>query len=154
MKRLFVVGVACAALLVPSLASGSSATSVAGHAKRGPAFAIFFDVITKNGKPKKVKNLTFENAFAECEAGGSVFFEFPDPGLGPYKVNDKRKFGKKFPVSWEAKTMKRGSNGSVTVKGEFNRKATKVTGTLRAKGSPAGHTGCDTGKIKWVAVLL
>lgn len=155
MKRLF-VGVACAALLVPSLASGSSATSVtsaAGHAKRGDEFAIQFTVILRRGKPRKIKKLTFQNALAQCETGGNVDFEFPPPGLGPYKVNKRRRFGRKFPVVWATDTMaRRGTaNGSVAVKGRFNRRVSRVRGTLRAKGSPEGSTGCDTGRIRWVA---
>jgi hypothetical protein len=151
MKRLF-IGVACAALLVPSLASGSSASSVTGHAKGEPQFRITFRIAIRKGKPRKVTNLRFRNAFAECDSGPTpgVEFEVGKPGLGPYRVNNRRKFGKTFPVLWS----KRGTpNGNVTVKGRFNRRITKARGTLRATGSPTGYTGCDTGRIPWVAKI-
>jgi hypothetical protein len=145
MKRLFVVGVACAALVLPALAGGSTAGSVSGHAKGGDAFGISFTLVKRDGKPRKITNLAFENAFATCEVNGPV--EFNGNGFGPYKINRHRKFGGKTNVVWS----KKGNNGSVTVKGEVNRKGTKITGTLRAQGDVNTNTGCDTGKIEWVA---
>jgi hypothetical protein len=158
MKRLF-VGVACAALLVPSLAGGSPATSVSsvtGHAKGEPQFQITFRIAIRKGKPRKVTHLKFRNAIAPCATGPteSVTFKVGTPGLGPYRVNNRRKFGRKFSVEWGAgKMAKRGTaNGNVTVRGRFNRRVTKARGMLRAKGSPPpSYTGCDTGRIRWVA---
>jgi hypothetical protein len=145
MKRLLFVGAACAALLVPSLASGSPASSVSGHAKRGGEFGISFTLIKKDGKPKKITNLAFENAVGDCESGGSVGFS--GFGFGPYRINRHRKFGDTTNVVWS----KRGNNGSVAVKGEVNRRGTKITGTLRARGDTSAASGCDTGKIAWIA---
>jgi hypothetical protein len=149
MKRLFVVGVACAALLVPSVASGSSMGSGSVQAKRGFDMGFTFTTNAK-GKPKKVKNFFFTEIPANCEVNGPVAFEAS--GLGPYDVNRKRKFGGKTNVNWGP--TKRGNPGTITVKGQFNRKVTKAEGTIRATGDVGDNTGCDTGKAAWVAHLL
>jgi hypothetical protein len=149
MKRLFVVGVACAALLAPSLASGSVMGSGSVSAKGG--FDMGFDfTVNSRGKPKKVKDFFFTEIQADCEVNGPVGFEAS--GLGPYDVNRKRKFGDKINVNW--KPTKRGNPGTITVKGQYNRRITKAEGIIRATGDLGDNTGCDTGKAEWVAGLI
>jgi hypothetical protein len=146
MKRLIFVSVVCAALLAPSLASGSPSEAASPQAKRGGFFVKF------SFTRQKVTHFKFGEADANCAAGGPVTFNFGKPGLGPMRIKN-REFAKTFPVQWS--TNKRGGpNGSVRITGKFKNRFTKAVGTLRARGTFGGNTDCDTGQVDWIAQLV
>jgi hypothetical protein len=153
MKHVLLVSALVMALALPGAAiSSSNEASGQLSAKRG-TFAINFTVYRQNGKPKRVGNLSWENAEVTCETGGPISIDgdgFGDAESGPNgraKVKHK-KFSKTYPG-----TSPGGGITSQKFKGKFKEQNTRVEGTLRVKGDfpDQGGTNCDTGKISYVA---
>lgn len=151
MKRLILVPVALVAIAVPATAV-SSPSDEGFSAKRG-TFGITFDVLTNNGKPKKVGNFAYENAEATCETGGPLSIDgsgFGTQNNGPNaaaKVEDKE-----FKKTYTGESPG-GGETKQTFTGKFKNHNTKVEGTMRVKGDfpNSSATNCDSGKINYLA---
>jgi hypothetical protein len=123
--------------LLPVLVLIFSLASVAEAA--APSADVSFDGTYKDGRPVEVTSFTYYSVSLACKEGPATASNSGSP-LPAMKVNGKGKFKGKF-NSGGAKTA---------VTGRYNRKLTKVRGTLKIKGSYGGYTGCDSGKLKWV----
>jgi hypothetical protein len=140
MKR----ALAIAALTAVAAGTGVSGVSAETSAKAGDAASrggsdlkITFNLRLENGKPVQVRKFRFSHLTTTCDVGNvDVKGKF-----GRMNVNDAGKF--------DGKLQKNGAK--VVVEGDSNSEGTKVKGTLLAKGDFNTSTGCDSGKVKWIA---
>jgi hypothetical protein len=102
------------------------------------AFNLSFVGVYKHGKPVKVKNFVYSSIPLVCDEDTTAYS--PSEKFEPMRVNDERRFRGTLKV--DGITSK--------VVGRYKRDLSKVTGTLRARGSFDTFTGCDSGEVRWV----
>ena len=124
---------AAAALLVAAPLAGARTET------KLTAFSLSFDGVYKHGKPVKVKNFMYSSIPLDCTEGGTTYS--PSAKFKPMKVNRKLKF--KGTLKVDGITSK--------VVGKYKRNLSKITGTLKATGSFDMFTGCNSGRVRWVA---
>lgn len=141
MKRIITLATAVAIAAIPATANAAGTSDAAGKAlaRGGQDLSITFVIKTLDGKPVEIDKFKFSNLTATCD-GGATMIDVKG-SIGTMKVNDKGKF--------DGNAKKGG--GKVHVEGDSNSKGTKVKGTIRAKGMLGNASGCDSGKVKWVA---
>jgi hypothetical protein len=147
MKRLFLACIACGALLVPSLASGSSAGAVSSNA-RGDGYKPSFGFTHRegpNGNLRKVFDVFWGDAALGCEIGGPVFVSGGEPGdgYGPIRVRDGR-FGKQFEL-----TDSPDEEGTVGIHGRYWKESGRLKISLRIRGDFGAHEDCDSRRLTY-----
>ena len=144
MKRLLFVSAFVGALLVSSTAFSSSQgySSASADAKRG--LSLSFNVVTRNGKPKRVTNIEYSGVTLNCDVGAPL-----DASGGPYgpaKIENK-KINKTFP------TTHAGGEGKFKIFGEFKQNFSRIKGYIKKTGDypDLGREGCSSGKVEYLA---
>ena len=158
MKRLALVCVLGAALLVPSNALGATegySTTAAG--KRAFTEFKFQVFLNGRGKPVRVGFFKFKGVDADCTEGplsidGKGFGKDRTGPNAAARVEDKR-----FRRTYESNNDDDPEpEGTFRVKGRFKNHFQKVVGAFRVKGDfpLADRTDCDSGKERYTAGKL
>ena len=121
-----------AAIALPATATGGESNERA----RGSQFTISYTLLTVDGDPQELRRFRFAGVKAPCESGGSATVS---GRLGTIPVRPNNRFG--------AILLRNGKR--VRVAGEV--KPSKVVGTIRVSGDFGERTGCDSGRLRWVA---
>jgi hypothetical protein len=152
MKRFLFVSVLVAAMAVPSAAISSTQGFSSSVAKRGGP-PIHFTVVTVNGKPRKVKNFSYNDIPLTCDVGGPVSASGSGIGTAPSGPNGPAKvengeFSKRYLTQAQG-----GGDGSFKVVGEFKKHNTRVVGTFKVKGDfdSISASGCRSGPVNYLA---
>ena len=146
MKRLAALVALAAALALPA---GAAAGDI--YSAKGPEpFEISFQVISRDGKPKKIKDFRFKRVVMTCASGPTEQFKTRSlpPHFGPFRISADGRFGRKFPSDTDTFV------GETVIRGEFvNRR--RVDGTLKIAGDypAAGYADCTSSKLEWSAEL-
>ncbi len=138
---LIVVCIALASVVVleTGLSGAATAPGYYGSTAAGGEIAFGYKLNGK-GKPARVKHLRWANVPASC-----IGYP-PTAHSGDLKITMKVNRHGKFRGSDEVST-----GAKVTFAGRFKRHDQKASGTFRLKGTIAGCSNADTGKLGWNA---
>jgi hypothetical protein len=127
---LALAAIAALVALVPGTATAKGTTTV----------TLSFSAVTQNKKPVLIKNMAIANVPADCRHGTATY---STPRYMPkMKVNDRLRF----------KGKRTFGDTKVKVTGKYKRNLQKITGTVKVKGTIAGLTHCNSGKLRWKSI--